>query len=131
VSKVAIVEIQKQPIGIKVIRQLHSVIPTIGVETFVVTTNFVDNRVLMGSATNLGHGLRGVFRGNNVFKDRKPRKENSVVNWEEEERLKKSMVRDNSTHSENIDSDKRAIHIHGGMEHDLARYAKCYSCAST
>jgi hypothetical protein len=30
---------------------------------------------------------------------------------------------DNSTNSENIDLDRRAIHIHGGMEHNLVRYA--------
>jgi hypothetical protein len=39
----------------------------------------------------LGHGLRRVLRGEDVFKDRKPRKANSGPNWEEE-RLKKSMV---------------------------------------
>jgi hypothetical protein len=38
---------------------------------------------------------------------------------------------DNSIDLENIDLDKRAIHIHGMMEHNLARYAKCYSYAST
>jgi hypothetical protein len=38
---------------------------------------------------------------------------------------------DNSTNSENTNLDKRAIHIHGGMEHNLARYAKYYSCGST
>jgi hypothetical protein len=38
---------------------------------------------------------------------------------------------DNSTNSENTDPNKRAIHIHGGMEHNLARYAKCYSSKST
>jgi hypothetical protein len=26
--------------------------------------------------------------------------------------------------------DKRAIHIHGGMEHNLARYAKYYLCGN-
>jgi hypothetical protein len=35
---------------------------------------------------------------------------------------------DNSTNSKNIDPDRRAIHIHGGMEQNLARYAKYYSC---
>jgi hypothetical protein len=34
----------------------------------------------------------------------------------------------NST--ENTNLDKRAIHIQGGMEHNLARYAKYYSCGS-
>jgi hypothetical protein len=37
---------------------------------------------------------------------------------------------DNSINSENINLDKRAIHIHGGMEHNLARYAKYYFCGS-
>ncbi len=32
----------------------------------------------------------------------------------------------NSTDSENIDPKRKAIHIHGGMEHNLARYAKYY-----
>ncbi len=31
---------------------------------------------------------------------------------------------DNSIDSENIDLDRRAIHIHGGMEYNLAKYAK-------
>jgi hypothetical protein len=31
---------------------------------------------------------------------------------------------DNSIDSENIDLDRRAIHIHGGMEHNLTGYAK-------
>jgi hypothetical protein len=31
---------------------------------------------------------------------------------------------DNLTDSENKDLDRMAIHIHGGMEHNLARYAK-------
>jgi hypothetical protein len=38
---------------------------------------------------------------------------------------------DNSTDLKNTDPNKRAIHIHGGMEHNLARYAKCYSCKIT
>jgi hypothetical protein len=33
---------------------------------------------------------------------------------------------DNSTNSENTNLDWRAIHIHGGMEHNLAKYAKYY-----
>jgi hypothetical protein len=35
---------------------------------------------------------------------------------------------DNSTDSKNTNLDRRAIHIHGRMEHNLARYAKYYSC---
>jgi hypothetical protein len=38
---------------------------------------------------------------------------------------------DNSTYLENIDSYRRAIHIHGQMEHNLAKYAKYYSFGST
>jgi hypothetical protein len=38
---------------------------------------------------------------------------------------------DNSTYLENIDPYKRAIHVHGGMKHNLAKYAKYYSCGNT
>jgi len=38
---------------------------------------------------------------------------------------------DNSTNLEDIDPAKRAIHIHGGMERNLFRYAKYYSYGST
>jgi hypothetical protein len=38
---------------------------------------------------------------------------------------------DNSTDSENTNLDKKAIHIHGGIEHNLAEYAKCYFCGCT
>jgi len=34
----------------------------------------------------------------------------------------------NSTDSENINPNQKAIHIHGGMEHNLVEYAKYYSC---
>jgi hypothetical protein len=34
---------------------------------------------------------------------------------------------DNSTNSENTNLYRRAIHIHGGMEHNLVGYAKYYS----
>jgi hypothetical protein len=37
---------------------------------------------------------------------------------------------DNLIDSKNIDLDKRAIHIHGRMEHNLTRYAKYYSCGN-
>jgi hypothetical protein len=37
----------------------------------------------------------------------------------------------NSTDSKNTNLNKRAIHIHGGMEHNLAGYAKYYSCGCT
>jgi hypothetical protein len=36
----------------------------------------------------------------------------------------------NSTYLENIDPYRRAIHIHGRMEHNLVEYAKYYSCGS-
>jgi len=37
----------------------------------------------------------------------------------------------NSTDSKDTDLTKRAIHIHGGMEQNLTKYAKYYSCGST
>jgi hypothetical protein len=38
---------------------------------------------------------------------------------------------DNSTDSENTNPNRKAIHIHGRMEHNLARYAKYYSYGCT
>jgi hypothetical protein len=38
---------------------------------------------------------------------------------------------DNWIDSKNTDLDRRAIHIHGGMEHNLVRYAKHYFYRST
>jgi hypothetical protein len=59
-SKVVIVEIRKQPIGIEVTQPLNVVIPTIGVETIVTPNiNFVRGGVLIGSTSNLGHGPEG------------------------------------------------------------------------
>jgi hypothetical protein len=37
----------------------------------------------------------------------------------------------NSTNLEKTYLNTRAIHIHRGMEHNLARYAKYYSCGNT
>jgi hypothetical protein len=37
----------------------------------------------------------------------------------------------NSIDLENMNLDERAIHIHGGVEHNLAGYSKHYSCRST
>jgi hypothetical protein len=34
----------------------------------------------------------------------------------------------NSTNSKNTNPNQKAIHIHGGMEHNLAKYTKYYSC---
>ncbi len=36
----------------------------------------------------------------------------------------------NSTYLENTNPNKKAIHIHGGMEHNLDGYSKYYSCGS-
>jgi hypothetical protein len=38
---------------------------------------------------------------------------------------------DNSTDSKNTYPYKRAIHIHGGMEHNMAKHAKYYPCGNT
>jgi hypothetical protein len=38
---------------------------------------------------------------------------------------------DNSTNLEDKDPTKRALHIHGEMEHNLFGYAKYYSYGST
>jgi hypothetical protein len=38
---------------------------------------------------------------------------------------------DNSIDLENTNPNKKAIHIHGGMEHNMAGYAKYYFCGST
>jgi hypothetical protein len=37
---------------------------------------------------------------------------------------------DNSSNLENMNPNKKAIHIHGGMEHKLVGYAKYYSYES-
>jgi hypothetical protein len=37
---------------------------------------------------------------------------------------------DSSIDSKNKNLDRRAIHIHGRMEHNLVKYAKYYSCGS-
>jgi hypothetical protein len=65
-----------------------------------------------------------------VCKDREPRKEKNVTDLEKKKAIEKVNGQDNSTDSKNMDLDKRAIHIHGGMEHNLVRYAKYYSCGS-
>jgi hypothetical protein len=57
------------------------------------------------------------------------RKGKNVVDWEKK-RLKKSMVETIQQIQKNINLNKRAIHIHRGMEHNLAGYAKYYSCGS-
>jgi len=38
---------------------------------------------------------------------------------------------DNSIDSKHTNLDRRAIHIHGEMEHNLTGYVKYYSCGST
>jgi hypothetical protein len=47
-----------------------------------------------------------------------------------ERRIVEISDENNSTYSKNKDPNKRAIHIHGGMEHNLAKYAKYYSYRS-
>jgi hypothetical protein len=37
----------------------------------------------------------------------------------------------NSTYSKNTNQDRRAIHIHGGMEHNMDKSTKYYSCGRT
>jgi len=64
-----------------------------------------------------------------VFKDRETRKGRSAANWEKK-MVEKVNGGDNSTNSKNIDLDRRAIHIHGRMEHNLVKYAKHYSCGN-
>ncbi len=64
-----------------------------------------------------------------VFKDREPRKAKSVVDWEKKEQLKWPMVEIIQHSQKNINLDKCAIHIHGRMEHNLAKHAKYYYCA--
>ncbi len=39
-------------------------------------------------------------------------------------------ARNNLIDSENIDPNRRAIHIHGRMEHNMAKYIKYYSCGN-
>jgi len=38
---------------------------------------------------------------------------------------------DNSTNLKNTNPNRKAIHIHGGMEHNMAGYAKYYLCGNT
>jgi hypothetical protein len=54
------------------------------------------------------------------FKDREPRKTKSVVDWGKKI-VEKINGGNNSTNSKNTSLDRRAIHIHGGMEHNSAR----------
>jgi hypothetical protein len=65
-----------------------------------------------------------------VSKDREPRKAKNVVDWERR-MVEEINGGDNSIDLKNIDLDRKAIHIHRGMEHNLVRYAKYYFCGST
>ncbi len=49
----------------------------------------------------------------------------------ERKAVKKVNGGDDSTDLEYTNPNKRAIHIHVGMEHNLARYAKYYSYGNT
>jgi hypothetical protein len=63
--EVAVVEIRKQLVEIKVIQPFNFVIPTTRVETIVApNTNYVRGGVLIGYAMNLGCGFEGVLEGN-------------------------------------------------------------------
>jgi hypothetical protein len=44
--------------------------------------------------------------------------------------VEKANGANNSIDFENTNPNRRAIHIHGGMEHNLGEYAKYYSCES-
>ncbi len=52
------------------------------------------------------------------------KKQKSVVDEEKKKVVEEINGGDNSTNSKNTNSDRKAIHIHGGMEHNLAEYAK-------
>ncbi len=61
-SKMVVVEIQRQPVGIEITQSLNVVIPTIGVEIIVAPIIiFVRSGILIRSVANLGHGLGGVL----------------------------------------------------------------------
>ncbi len=61
VSEMAIVETQKQHVGIEIIQSLDAGITTTRVETVVTTNiNVVKRGVLIGSTTKLDSGLSGV-----------------------------------------------------------------------
>jgi len=67
VSEVAIVEIQRQPVEIKVIQPLNIVIPSIGVETTIAPNKFfVRGGILTRPATGLGCGSEGVLKERNL-----------------------------------------------------------------
>jgi len=67
VLKVAVVEIWRQCVRLKVIQSFNTVIPTIRVETIVaLATNFVKIGVLIGFVTNLGRGSGGVLARRNL-----------------------------------------------------------------
>ncbi len=66
-----------------------------------------------------------------VFKDRKPRKTKKCCWLGKRRAIEAINGGDNSINLENTNLNKRAIHIHGGMEHNLARYAKYYSYGCT
>jgi hypothetical protein len=66
-SEATIVEIRKQPAGIKVIQSFNVIIITTWLETVVApNTNVVRGGVLIGFATNLGCGLSRVLAGRNL-----------------------------------------------------------------
>jgi len=71
-SKVVIIEIRRQPIGIEVTQLLNDVIPTTWVETIVAPiTNFLKGGILIGFLKNLGHGSGNVLTKRNLNRNSK------------------------------------------------------------
>jgi hypothetical protein len=67
VSKTTVVEIRRQPIGIEGTQSPNVFITTIRVEMVVApNTTVVRGGILIGFATNLGHGLGGILVGRNL-----------------------------------------------------------------
>jgi len=65
--------------------------------------------------------IRSKTTEEHVFKDKELRKIKNIVDWKKE-RLKSN----NSIALENTNLKKRAIHIHGRMEHNLVGYTNYY-----
>jgi hypothetical protein len=66
-SKAIVIEIHKQLVGVEVIQSPNAIITTTRVEMVVApNTNVVRSGILIGFATNLGHGLGTVMIGRNL-----------------------------------------------------------------
>jgi hypothetical protein len=66
-----------------------------------------------------------------VFKDRNLKKNKKCCRLGKRRAVEVINGGDNSTDSENTNLVRRAIHIHGRMEHNLVGYAKYYSYGHT